>query len=232
MGDRQRALALLTSACAQERRRGATLREQRAAAADLHTVRSRVFPSPRPSAWCRPGRQLTLGRQHALDCIELAFVEQLFDTVAGGVQQPGVDVERAGGGAVRAPAGTGGPRAARRGTPAATVRRGAASASRSQACHRPLERRTWRTGALRRAALPLQLLVPRRRLAPRGAGRRGGPARARGAGPHRPRRLLRRRPLRRGGPGGRAADGVRRRAHAHARSRRRPAGASRRRPRR
>ena len=69
-------------------------------------------------------------------------------------------------------------------------------------------------GALRRAALPLQLLVPRRRLAPRGAGRRGRPPRPRGARPHRPRRLLRRRPLRRGGPGGRAADRVRHRDHA------------------
>ena len=44
-----------------------------------------------------------------------------------------------------------------------------------------LERRR-RRGALRRAALPLQLLLPRRRLAPRGAGRGGGPPRARGAG--------------------------------------------------
>ena len=58
-------------------------------------------------------------------------------------------------------------------------------------------------GALRRAALPLELQLPRRRLAPRGAGRGGGPARPRGAGPHRPRRLLRRGPLRRGRPGGR-----------------------------
>ena len=71
--------------------------------------------------------------------------------------------------------------------------------------------------ALRRAALPLQLHLPRRRLAPRGAGRGGRPPRPRGAGPHRPRRLLRRGPLRRGGPGRRAAHGVRRRAHAHAR---------------
>ena len=69
-----------------------------------------------------------------------------------------------------------------------------------------------RVGALRRAALPLQLQLPRRRLAPRGAGRGGGPARARGAGPHRPRRLLRRGALRRGGPGARPAHRVRRRA--------------------
>ena len=39
------------------------------------------------------------------------------------------------------------------------------------------------------------------------------PARSRGAGPHRPRRLLRRGALRRGGPGRRAAHRVRRRAH-------------------
>ena len=67
-------------------------------------------------------------------------------------------------------------------------------------------------GALRRAALPLELQLPRRRLPPRGAGRGGGPARPRGPGPHRPRRLLRRRPLRRGGPGRRPAHGLRRRA--------------------
>ena len=94
----------------------------------------------------------------------------------------------------------------------------------------PFDRPTASSGAtggsraLRRAALPLQLLVPRRRVAPRGAGHRGGPPRARGARPHRPRRLLRRRPLRRGGPGGRDADGVRHRDHAHARARRRPSG--------
>ena len=67
--------------------------------------------------------------------------------------------------------------------------------------------------ALRRAALPLQLLVPRRGLPPRGAGRGGGPARPGGPGPHRPRRLLRRGALRRGGQGGRGAHGVRGRAH-------------------
>ena len=69
-------------------------------------------------------------------------------------------------------------------------------------------------GALRRAALPLQLLLPRRRLPPRGAGRGGGPPGPGGPGPHRPRRVLRRRPLRRGGPGRRPAHRVRRRAHA------------------
>ena len=85
-----------------------------------------------------------------------------------------------------------------------------AAALRAAAVPRAARRR----GALRRAALPLQLQLPRRRVPPRGAGRGGGPARARGAGPHRPRRLLRRGPLRRGGPGGRAAHGVRRRADA------------------
>ena len=85
----------------------------------------------------------------------------------------------------------------------------------------PLTRPAARPRAVRRAALPLQLLVPRRRLAPRAAGRGGRPARARGAGAHRPRRALRRGPLRRGGAGGRPADGVRRRAHPRA-GRRRP----------
>ena len=96
-----------------------------------------------------------------------------------------------------------------------------------------VERRR-RRRPVRRAALPLQLLVPRRRVAPRGAGHRGGPARPRGARPHRPRRLLRRRALRRGGPGRRDADGVRHRDHADAGPRPRPAddADSRKRPRR
>ena len=67
---------------------------------------------------------------------------------------------------------------------------------------------------VRRAALSLELLVPRRRQPSRGAGRGSGAARARRAGDHRSRRFLRRGPLRRSGPGGRTADGVRRRAHA------------------
>ena len=79
---------------------------------------------------------------------------------------------------------------------------------------------------LRRAALPLQLQLPRRRLPPRGAGRGGGPAGPGGPGPHRPRRPLRRGALRRGGPGGGAAHGVRGRAH----PRRRPAAERRGRP--
>ncbi len=48
---------------------------------------------------------------------------------------------------------------------------------------------------LRRAALPLQLQLPRRRLPPGGAGRGGGPARAHRPGPHRPRRHVRGGPL-------------------------------------
>ena len=64
----------------------------------------------------------------------LRSCEQSFDTGAGGVQQPVVDVEASS--KRRCPgsrAATGGPRVARRGTPAATARRGAAGASRSSA---------------------------------------------------------------------------------------------------
>ena len=71
----------------------------------------------------------------------------------------------------------------------------------------------WRAG-VRRAALPHELLVPRRGQPSRGAGRRGRPP-----GPRRPRRHRPRRPLRRGAlrarrPRRRAAHRVRRRAHA------------------
>ena len=69
-------------------------------------------------------------------------------------------------------------------------------------------------GGIRRAALPFELLVPRRCEPSRGAGRGSGAARARGAGDHRPRRFLRRRPLRGGGPRGRSPDRLRRRADA------------------
>ena len=100
--------------------------------------------------------------------------------------------------------------------------------SRTAPAYEPPERleRPPRGGALRRAALPLQLQLPRRRLPPRGAGRGGGPARPRGARPHRPRRLLRRGPLRRGGPRPRPAHRLRRRAHPRpiARPLRPPAG--------
>src|SRR5690606_277800 len=70
---------------------------------------------------------------------------------------------------------------------------------------------------LRRAARPLRVQLPRRRLAPRGARRRGRPPGAGDDRPHRPRRPVRRGALLRGGQapaGGRvgAAHGVRRRA--------------------
>ena len=55
--------------------------------------------------------------------------------------------------------------------------------------------------------------LPRRCQPSRGAGRRGGPARPVGPGPHRPRRPLRRGALRGDGPGLRAALRLRRRAH-------------------
>ena len=61
-----------------------------------------------------------------------------------------------------------------------------------------------RRRALRRAPLPLVVQLPRRVELARGAGGGGGPPGPGGAGPHRPRRLLRRGPLRRGGPGPRA----------------------------
>ena len=54
-------------------------------------------------------------------------------------------------------------------------------------------------GGLRRAACALVVQLPRRRVRPGGAGRGSGPARSRGADPHRPRRRLRCRPLRRSG---------------------------------
>ena len=54
-----------------------------------------------------------------------------------------------------------------------------------------------RRSALRRAALPLELQLPRRCEPSRGAGGRSGAARPRRARAHRPRRLLRRGPLRR-----------------------------------
>ena len=78
------------------------------------------------------------------------------------------------------------------------------------------EGQAWTCDRLCRAALPLELLVPRRREPSRGAGRGSGAARARRARDHRPRRVLRRRALRGGGARGRAADGVRRGADARA----------------
>jgi len=58
-----------------------------------------------------------------------------------------------------------------------------------------------RGSCVRRAALPHELLLPRRREPRRGAGRRSRAPRARGPRRHRPRRLLRHRPLRRRGQG-------------------------------
>src|SRR5438552_5645592 len=71
------------------------------------------------------------------------------------------------------------------------------------------------SGAVRRAALPLELLVPRRcvRCGPAGgAGGRARPDRPRGDGPSRP---VRCRPLRGRGRGGRDPAGDRRRGRAH-----------------
>ena len=67
---------------------------------------------------------------------------------------------------------------------------------------RPPARPAGRRHALRRAALPLELQLPRRGQPPRGAGRGGRPPRASPRWPSRPRRVLRGGPLRRGRPGG------------------------------
>ena len=75
------------------------------------------------------------------------------------------------------------------------------------------EGQAWSAG-VRRAALPFELLVPRRGEPSRGAGRGSGAARARRARDHRPRRLLRRGPLRRGGARGRPPHRLRRGADA------------------
>ena len=154
------------------------------------------------------------------DC-GLASVERVFDTGWVGFNNPSWSWNELEAALSDRPAGArpgamDGRRGARRGTPVATVRPGAASGNRSRRRRpEPIGRR-WTAaghGAVRRAALPFELLVPRRCVAPRGAGHRSGPARARGAGDHRPQRLLRGRPLRRGGQGGRPPDRVRRRDH-------------------
>ena len=70
----------------------------------------------------------------------------------------------------------------------------------SRTCRRAGSRAPGRPGrAVRRAALPPQLQLPRRRQPPGGAGRGGGPAGPARAGAHRPRRLLRRVAVGRGG---------------------------------
>ena len=72
---------------------------------------------------------------------------------------------------------------------------------------------SWICGRVRRAPLPFELQLSRRRLLPRGARRGGRPARARSAGAHRPRRPLRRGALCRGGKRSGRADRLRCRAH-------------------
>ncbi len=128
----------------------------------------------------------------------------MFDTGAHGLPEPTCAVGRAGAPAVQRPLAGRSHVERRRRQPGVVAQAPALRARR---------RAPGRHGALRRAALPLQLLVPRRCLPPRGAGRGGGPARPGGLGPHRPRRLLRRGALRRGGQGRRGAHGVRGRAH-------------------
>ena len=87
-----------------------------------------------------------------------------------------------------------------------------APASALQAAAGPRAAR--RCGALRRAALPLELQLPRRCEPSRRARGRSGAPRPRSARAHRPRRLLRRGPLRRSRARDRPAHRVRRRAHA------------------
>ena len=92
----------------------------------------------------------------------------------------------------------------RRRAVAAWARRASTSRTSSSWSHRISSRRSARVAdrprprrgvggsvGLRRAPLPFSLFVPRRRVAPRGAGAAGGGARLRGARAHRPRRRLR-----------------------------------------
>ena len=117
-------------------------------------------------------------------------------------------MEHPGGGALRTLPRQARSPAARRPT-AATARPGRASATATphRCCDEPAVAR-----ALRRAALPLQLQLPRRREPARGARRAGEAARAGGDGAHRPRRHVRRGPLRRGGGRAGRRHGVRHRA--------------------
>ena len=73
------------------------------------------------------------------------------------------------------------------------------------------------SGRVRRAALPLGVLVPRRRVATGRARRAGGRARVRGARAHRPRRRLRLARVRARGEGVRRAADHRRGGHARRR---------------
>ena len=87
-----------------------------------------------------------------------------------------------------------GPRQTRRATPRRTSAPGYSHKRPAYDADSELVQRPSRAGrAVRRAALPQQLQLPRRRQRPGGAGRGGGPARPARAGDHRPRRVLRRR---------------------------------------
>ncbi len=148
----------------------------------------------------------------------------MFVDSGDGVQQPGRPLERDRAHAVRPQARRRPPRLVvdRRGParpPADRRARGGqrrrqpgvvAAAGRLRATRPP--RAAHQRHPLRRAALPLELQLPRRGQPPRGVGGRGRPPGPRGPGPHRPRRVLRRGPLRRGRPGGGRAHRVRRRA--------------------
>ena len=106
-----------------------------------------------------------------------------------GLEQPDRAVVRAGAGAVR-------PRRRSRDedAPGGAVRRPRPGPSRASS-----RRPDPAPRAVRRAALPLRVQLPGRRVHPGAAGRRGGPARPGRAGDHRPRRPVRHRPVRRGG---------------------------------
>ena len=177
-----------------------------AVAGQRTVVGRRVSPQARPV----PGRRR---RRHRPGCSS--------STATSGGQRPAMTSLPALSDGLEQPADPAG-RSSSGGCPTATVpaRRYAATAAtpppgrasgRRTAPSRP-EAARHRRRALRRAALPLQLQLPRRRQPPRRARRGGRPARPARARAHRPRRVLRRRADGRGGRGERAADGVRRRA--------------------
>src|SRR5690606_12653406 len=119
-------------------------------------------------------------------------ISNVCSTLGCGLEQPGCPVAGAGGGAVGPHARCAEPRgpARRRRRPGVVAQAGALRA--------PAGRGARGARAVRRAALPLQLQLPRRREPPGGAGRAGG-----AAGPfrdraHRPRRHVRGGPVRRG----------------------------------
>ena len=141
-----------------------------------------------------------------------------------GLQQPVVDVGRARSCAV----GARRTRWARRRQPVVERRWRRAGVEPASPAVRGVRHARGGRRPLCRAPLPLQLLVPRRRVAPRGARHRSRPARPRSARRHRSQRVLRGGALRRGGPGGRHPHRVRHRDHAHPGSRRPPASRARR----